>query len=412
MHGRDGHATIARMRYLLLLTMISTVSAQVSVVDFGAKGDGKTDDTAAFQKAIDSVAGGGGVVLVPRGQFLIGSHIVVKKNVVLKGIFEKPTTHTQSAGSTLLAVDDVKGLDGEPFITLHENATLKGLSVFYPNQSDEKPKPYPWCVRGQGDNCTIADVLLVNPYAAVDFGTHPCGRHMIDGLYAQALYRGIFIDKCFDVGRISNVHLWPFWTEKLMKWTSENGIAFIIARTDWEYMRDCFDISYKIGYQFMAVKDGPGNAVLTQCGSDIGPCAVQIDATQAHAGVSFVNGQFMAGVKVSPTNQGPVKFTACGFWGVQNVTKTHADLQGKGQVSFENCHFTGWDQAGEKSPAIRASGGGLSVIGCDFMDEKKLQIVIEQGLDAAVIMGNRLRGLERIENRSSAEVEKGLNVKK
>ena len=37
------------------------------------------------------------------------------------------------------------------------------------------PTPYPWTVRGIGDNCSLVDVLLVNPYQAVDFGTQPAG---------------------------------------------------------------------------------------------------------------------------------------------------------------------------------------------------------------------------------------------
>ena len=43
----------------------------VSVKDKGAKGDGKTDDTAAIQAAIDQVAGTGGTVLVPDGIYMI-----------------------------------------------------------------------------------------------------------------------------------------------------------------------------------------------------------------------------------------------------------------------------------------------------------------------------------------------------
>jgi Pectate lyase superfamily protein len=43
----------------------------VNVMDKGAKGDGKTDDTAAIQTAIEEVAGTGGTVLVPDGRYLI-----------------------------------------------------------------------------------------------------------------------------------------------------------------------------------------------------------------------------------------------------------------------------------------------------------------------------------------------------
>lgn len=50
---------------------------------FGAVGDGKTKDTAAFQKALDACAKTGGVVLVPAGNYLIGS-IVLGSNTTLR----------------------------------------------------------------------------------------------------------------------------------------------------------------------------------------------------------------------------------------------------------------------------------------------------------------------------------------
>ena len=45
-----------------------------NVRDFGAVGDGKTKDTISFQKALDACAiAGGGEVIVPTGNYLIGS---------------------------------------------------------------------------------------------------------------------------------------------------------------------------------------------------------------------------------------------------------------------------------------------------------------------------------------------------
>src|SRR5215472_16641425 len=50
---------------------------------YGAKGDGKTLDSKAFQGAIDACAqDGGGTVLVPAGEFLVGS-VQLKSNVTI-----------------------------------------------------------------------------------------------------------------------------------------------------------------------------------------------------------------------------------------------------------------------------------------------------------------------------------------
>ncbi len=55
-----------------------------NVKDFGAKGDGETDDTAAFQKALDEAPEG--AVLVPEGRYVIGKQVVIKRaGVVLRG---------------------------------------------------------------------------------------------------------------------------------------------------------------------------------------------------------------------------------------------------------------------------------------------------------------------------------------
>ena len=57
----------------------------VSVKDFGAKGDGVSDDTYQVQSAVDYVMGnGGGVVNVPVGVYLV-STITVQGNVMLVG---------------------------------------------------------------------------------------------------------------------------------------------------------------------------------------------------------------------------------------------------------------------------------------------------------------------------------------
>jgi polygalacturonase len=58
--------------------------ASLSVRDFGAKGDANTNDTTAFQTALDRCAAlGGGEVLVPAGDYLIGS-VQLRSNTMLR----------------------------------------------------------------------------------------------------------------------------------------------------------------------------------------------------------------------------------------------------------------------------------------------------------------------------------------
>lgn len=386
----------------------------LNVRDFGAAGDGKADDTGALKAAMQAAASAGGhVVFLPPGNYLIRETLDVPENVVLEGVFRAPTARTQNRGSCLLAVAGKGMADGPPFVTLRQNSTLRGLTVFYPEQRQTNPPvPYPWTVRGIGDNCSLVDVLLVNPYQAVDFGTHPAGRHWIRGLYAQPLHRGVFIDQCYDVGRVEDVHLWPFWggwEGDLGRYTREEGIAFIVGRTDWEYLFNCFCIGFRVGFQFVKTKAGAPNAVLTQCGSDIGPTAVRVEGSQDHAGLSFVNGQFMAGIEIKESNRGPVKFTACGFWGIPS-TDSHALLEGNGHTTFNGCHFTSWAKKTADAPCIHARRGGLTVTACEFLDRGKVQVALEPEVDAGLIYGNRFRGAERVVNRAGAQVQLGLNV--
>ena len=57
-----------------VLAVTSLAAKALNVRDFGARGDGTTKDTAAFQRALDTCAiGGAGEVIVPAGRYLIGS---------------------------------------------------------------------------------------------------------------------------------------------------------------------------------------------------------------------------------------------------------------------------------------------------------------------------------------------------
>lgn len=402
------------------------------VMDHGAKGDGIADDTAAFQAALDAAAAdGGGVVKVPTGAFLIRGNLVIPDNVALEGIWRAPVRGEPPAqgGTVLLATAGQGESDGKPFIEMHMNSVLKGLSIFYPEQiRANPPHPYPWTVQGAGkDNIAILDVTMVNPYQAVDLGTKPNGRHLIRNLYAYALYQGVYINQCYDVGRLENIHLWPFWDidpqSPLWAFTKENATGFIIGKTDGEMAHSLFCIFYKVGIHFI---DGPiygdkgqivsyeaGSGMYTNCYLDVTPCAVLVDAVMDTAGVSFVNASIMSKVIVGPKNQGPVKFTGSGFWATGDLD-SHAALEGRGTVFFESCHFNDWDRKRQGAPCIDANNRRLIVTGCDFPTNRDDHQLIRLGprVRSAVIVANGMPGGAHITNNApkQADIQIGLNA--
>lgn len=68
-------------------------TARISVTETGARGDGVHDDTAAFQRAIDSLTDAGGTVEVPPGRYLIDA---------VKSVRLRDRMHLQLAGDATL----------------------------------------------------------------------------------------------------------------------------------------------------------------------------------------------------------------------------------------------------------------------------------------------------------------------
>ncbi len=96
-----------------------TSSLEFNVRDAGASGDGKTDDTAAVQSAIDRVSGTGGTVIIPGGVYVIdavtglklGSHMTLRLDAqaVLKAM---PNNKPQFSIIHVTNVSDVVVIGG------------------------------------------------------------------------------------------------------------------------------------------------------------------------------------------------------------------------------------------------------------------------------------------------------------
>jgi hypothetical protein len=398
--------------------------ASLNVRDFGAKGDGQTDDTAAFQQALAASAkAGGGTVLAPRGSYFFAGHLNVPPAVTLRGIWESVPAHNglrdaglpkpTDDGTCFLVTEGAGHEDGPAFITLNHNSTLKGVVIYYPKQKyAEVPDAYPWAIALRGKNPAVLAVELLNPFNGIDATRNE--RHLIRDVQGQPLRRGILVDAIYDIGRIENVHFNPWWSTqpKLLRWQQENGEAFLIGRSDWQYLFNTFCFGYKIGYHFLKTPTGACNGNFLGLGADDCYTAVVVDESAPMA-LLITNGEFVSFhgpdptmVEVKPEHTGAVRFVNCAFWGPCNQI---ARIAGRGTVGFSDCTFVQWDRKQEGRAAIQASGGTVLVRGCEFR-EAKPQIELGAAVRRAVITDNIITGPAKIANHSRGNVQIANNA--
>jgi len=390
-----------------------------NVRSFGARGDASVDDTAAFQRALDSVHNaGGGTVYAPPGRYLFRGILNIPEGVTLRGSFGCVPSHTgirdhgqpkPGDDGTALLVTAGKGKeDGEPFLTLNSNSAVAGLTFYYPEQvTDAVPVAYPWTIAMRGKNPAAFDLELLNPYQGIDASRNE--RHNVRNICGQPLRRGIWVDAIYDIGRIENVHFNPWWNGRgrVYQWQTENGEAFLFGRADWEYVLNTFCFGYHVGYKFVHSQTGECNGNFLGIGADDCNRAVLVEQSAPY-GVLITNGEFTSFhgedptmVEVLASNKGVVRFSNSAFWGPCNQV---AKIAG-GTVGFSDCTFVEWrkDRA-----AIQVSGGSALIRGCDFRQNQP-HIVLSEGVDRAVITGNLFTGPAQIQNASTKDVQIGLN---
>jgi hypothetical protein len=400
----------------------STNSRALSVRSFGAVGDSRSDDTAAFQRALNAAHdAGGGTVYAPPGRYLFNGSLSVPGGVTLRGSFgcvpshpgiREPKQVKPGDDGTVLMVTSGKGDEsGTPFMTLQTNSTVCGLVFYYPEQIiDDEPHAYPWTIRMQGSNPAVIDVELLNPYQGIN--TFGAARHNIRNVSGQLLRRGIIVDAIYDIGRIENVRFNPWWTidTPAYKWQFAHGEAFVFGHADWVFVFNTFCFGYKIGYKFIETTAGRCNGNFLGIAADDCNRAVLLENCAPY-GLLIVNGEFTAfhgddptTVEVGAQNKGVLRFSNSSFWG---PCEQIAKIGGHGVVAFTDCTFDEWAHTGDRA-AIQATSGSLLVRGSDFRQNSP-HIWLGEGVERAVITANLFTGPAKIENASKRDVQIGLN---
>jgi len=392
----------------------------IQVSEYGAKGDGQTDDTGAIQQAL-AAAGerGGGVVELAVGQYRLDGTLTVPSGVTLQGVWRTPHFSSPQQGTTLAVYAGRGQEDGPPLILLESNSAVCGLTIYYPEQTVADLQPYPWTIQGRGTHLNVSDVTLLNPYQGIDFGTYPHEMHYIRNVYGCPLKVGVHLDRCTDIGRVENVHFNPnSWTRsglptapqgadggKLVEYMQANLTAFEIGRSDWEFMLNTFSWGAHIGYRFFTSEAGATNGNFLGIAADWAVIPLLVEDTQG-PGLLITNGEFVGSPGAPACVQvggGVVQLANCSFWGPHRKV---IEAQGNAVVSLSQCNFVQWN--GEVA-AVDMLGGSLLMQGCIFQ-AAQTHVRLGPEVRSAALLGNQFRGGPRVVNESQGDVQQVGNV--
>ncbi|HPD16388.1 MAG TPA: glycosyl hydrolase family 28-related protein [Planctomycetota bacterium] len=411
------------MKPRVIETSFPTDDVVIASLVIDAPKDGVGDATGGIQAAIDeAAAAGGAVVFLPAGRYRLAGRLTVKEGVTLRGDFDpfvvRPSGRTGGDGlkpalrtaTILMPAADKGNADGPPAITMERGTGLTNLAIWYPDQDPMKIVPYPWTIRtsekATGNNITIQNVTLVNPYQAIKIGPEWNELHTIRNVVGTPLKAGIWMDTTTDIGRVTDVDFGPrWWTESglpgspvsrgamdsLESCLRREGIAFEMRRSDWEYLQHIRATCYKTGFLARAGRQGTANAVMAW--SEFGLCetALRLEALN-EIGLSASGCIFLGdrSVDAPESFNSTAQFQSCTF-------NSPPLLDGPGTLTFERCFLDG-----PTTLLAEAAKGQISMLGCLFTT-KDFVVRLGERVRRVRLLGNTARSLPRIEGRTPSD---------
>lgn len=248
-------ATLSQLRRAVL------ADRGVDVRDFGAVGNGTTNDAPAIQAAINALGSGGGVVQFGPRTYRIASAITISTNSVrLQGAgFAEGG---QPGEGTWLTVDQT-GFTPFTFSGVAARGSVVRDMAF--RQSHTAPQDAAWAPTNYDYLFRVTDCL-----GGVDFENvmlsginrgifvRNSGRTDFRRIRGQVFTTGIEIDEGYDTSRISSLHFWPFFSanNNVVRWQQGNGDALIFRRCDGIFVDQAFALGYRSMFRFSSSTAG------------------------------------------------------------------------------------------------------------------------------------------------------------
>lgn len=399
-------------------TLAARFADEYSPEDFGAAGDGATDDTASFTAAFAAFGATGGVLRLRRDKrYLIDTALTVPDNCSIIGTYTQPGEQLPAAANNYDQLGSSLIINSAVTITLRDAAAIRGCLLI------RKGLDLPFVD-------AAAAVAGVAAYAgtAITVGGADAyvGYCMLLG-FAKAVYstnfertrceylsidctNGIELIQVFDIAYVSHCHAWSFCTSH-QSWSAgaynlRTGSAYRFYNVgDWSKMTDCFAYGYAIGFDI----ESCDHVNLTGCSVDN-----NTSLTSTNVGFKIygtAKEALLLGCQVASQGTGVLVNTtagaqdSCRIIGLNGWANDDYHIRvTDGRAIISGCTFYG----GVTGIYADATCTGLTVAHCDFQS-------MTTGIDGdatvvagATIIGNKYLTVTNGTYRSS--LVNGLNI--
>lgn len=232
------------------------------VRDYGAKGDGVTDDAPAIQAAINALAAKkGGVLHFDARTYRLASAITIG-NVAVRLQGQGFVEGASPGHGTWFKVDAT----GFTPITFNNTGARGGgiadIALYQNHAATQNaswaPTNYDFFIRIQ--NCQ-GGVDIANLYlCGINKGIYSSnsGRLDVNRLRGQVFTTGLEVDDAFDVVRVRGVHFWPFWSSNtyVMQYTQALLDTLVFRRVDGLFLDQAFVLGARSMFRFSGGLNG------------------------------------------------------------------------------------------------------------------------------------------------------------
>lgn len=380
-----------------------TVIADIVLTEapYNADSTGKEDCSDILQRAVnDCYNNGGGTVFLPVGSYRLTKGIDILPFVTVQGDWQDPDTGTDY-GTVIIADVKSEGKMTPALFTVGGSAGAVGLTVWYPNQSANNVKPYPFTfyVTGLGSSYmlqTIKNVTMLNSYRGIGASSEYAINNVsiahemlnIENVKGTFLYEGLSSYNSADVDTAKTFYISPeYWAEagrkfnapdvdKLAEYTKSHTVGMLLGDLEWPEYADIKIESCKYGIRF---EKGPRISFAgTFCDLYITDCQYGIHAEkgtiQENRGKQWGLGIFNAVIEGSE---------AAIYDKGKNVTML-ANVTVDGKVIGRNIHRTKADNYPvDYSKTHAKPANNLYIVDADKSGKTDISAALQQKLDEA-----------------------------